>query len=66
MQSSTTKPEPLAVDGREAARLLSVSERTIFMLRKSGKIRAIKIGKGMQSRVLYPVESLRNFLAIAS
>ena len=52
-------------DQRKAGRLLGVSGRTVFSLRKQGKIAAIKLGVGMQCRDVYPIESLRAFLASA-
>ncbi len=53
--------EPLLIDEREAARLLGVCPRTIFSLRRAGKIRAIQIG----SSVRYEVADLRHFVAAA-
>lgn len=37
--------EPLLVDIREAARLLGVSQRTVWQLANDGAITAVKIGK---------------------
>lgn len=42
---TTTPVEPLLVDIREAARLLNVSERTVWQLANDGAITAVKIGK---------------------
>ena len=50
--------EILAVSSRGAAKMLGVSERTIFNLAKEGKIACKKIGW----RSLYPVASLKAFL----
>jgi len=50
--------EPLAVNSKQAARLLGVSERTIFNLTRDGKISCKKVGW----RSLYSVASLRAFL----
>ena len=50
--------EPLAVNGKQAAKLLGVSERTIFNLARDGKIICRKVGW----RSLYSVASLRAFL----
>ncbi len=38
-------PEPLLVDGRDAAKLLAISERTLFSLTKSGAIPAVYVGR---------------------
>jgi len=58
----TPQAEPLAVSKREAARLLSVCERTLDYWRKDGRIASVKVG----NRVLFPMESLRNFLSGAT
>lgn len=50
--------EVLAVNSREASKMLGVSERTLFKLAKEGKIVCKKIGW----RSLYPVASLKAFL----
>jgi len=59
------KPEPkapvverLGVSIEEAARMLSVSERTIRELTSKGKLACKKIGR----RVIYSVEVLKTFL----
>jgi len=53
-----TPVEPLAVDTRTAAKMLSISERTLYTLTKEGKIACRKVGW----RSLYPVASLKAFL----
>jgi len=55
---STQKIEPLAVNGKNAAKMLGVSERTVFNLARQGKIACKKVGW----RSLYPVASLKAFL----
>lgn len=45
-------PEPLLVGVTEAARLLSVSPRTIWALTKEGKLHSIRIGRAV--RYSYP------------
>ncbi len=55
--------EPLAVRPKQAARLIGVSERTLFNLTKRGELRAVRLGTAKQSGVLYPVAELRRFLA---
>ncbi len=39
-----TRPAPLLVDEREAARLLSVCPRTVFALAARGELRPVRIG----------------------
>jgi len=51
-------PEPLAVNSREASKMLGISERTLYKLAKAGKIKCKKIGW----RSLYVVASIKSFL----
>ena len=44
----TSPVTPLLVDRREAARLLSLSERTIFTLTKSGQLPSKRIGRNVR------------------
>lgn len=50
--------QPLLVDIREAARLLNVSQRTVWQLASEGKITSVKIGK---RGVRYSYKSLQSF-----
>ena len=52
----------LAYNEQEAARLLSISPRTLFSLRKEGKVRAVKVG----NRVVYSRDELLRFLNSAT
>ena len=63
MSTKQNSPEPLAVSQREAARLLSVSERTVFDLRRAGKLRSLKVGAGPKSKVLIVRQSIIDYLA---
>jgi len=49
----TPKPlsEPILVDSREAARRLSICERTLWSLTKSRQIPSLRIGKCVRYRV---------------
>lgn len=47
--------EPLTVNHKEAAQLLGVSERTLYELRKNGKIKALPQFKSVR----YSVAQLR-------
>jgi excisionase family DNA binding protein len=49
---------PLLIPAREAARLLSVSERTVWTLTKDGAIPCLRIGR----RVLYDPGDLRAWI----
>ena len=44
----------LLVSQREAARLLSISERTLFALRERGELACVRVGP----RILYSVQDL--------
>jgi excisionase family DNA binding protein len=50
---------PLLVSEREAGRLLGVTARTVFELRRSGKLPVVKI----RARVLYPVAAIHRFIS---
>lgn len=50
--------EPLAVDVHEAARLTSLSARTIRRHIRLGRLRVVRVGR----RLLVPMESLRALL----
>lgn len=58
--SPVTPPlDRLLVDAREAARLLSISERTLWTLANQGSIKATKIGRAVR----YSVAALEAFVA---
>ena len=50
---------PLLVSEREAGRLLGVTPRMVFSLRRAGALPAVKIG----ARVLYSLSALEQFIA---
>ena len=55
-----TPAEKLAVSQQEAARLLSISEKTLRTWTRQGRIKAIKSGD--KGRILYPLAALKRFL----
>jgi len=55
---ATDAPQRIAVDGRAAARMLGVSERTLANLVKEKSVPSVNIGR----RRLYPVEALTEWL----
>jgi len=59
--TDTSTLTPLLVSEREAARLLGVSPRTVFTLRKQGHLKAVKIG----ASVRYDVRDIRAFINAA-
>jgi Helix-turn-helix domain len=60
--ANETANEPLLVSEREAARLLGMCTKSLYRLRRAGRIEYVKIGLGDQ-RIRYTVQSLRNFIA---
>lgn len=44
----TTRPEPFAVDVREAARLLSLSRSTILNMADRGELTRIRLGRSVR------------------
>ena len=57
--TSELPDQQLAYSEQDVAGLLGISPRTLFTLRKEGKVRAVRIGK----RVIYSREELQRFLA---
>lgn len=55
----TDSVEPLLISPREAARLLSISQRTLWKLTQDGVIPRVKMGRSVR----YSVEGLRQWLA---
>jgi excisionase family DNA binding protein len=49
---------PLLVSTRDAAKLLSISERMLYTITSSGHIGRVKVG----ARTLYPVAELRRYV----
>ena len=61
--SRTTQLQtPLALRPREAARALSISERTLWQLTHDGLVPHVKLGTGKKRSTLYPVEALQAWL----
>jgi excisionase family DNA binding protein len=54
--------DPLLLSPQQASRALSISERTLFTLTKSGAVPHIRIGK----LVRYSVEGLRKYIEQAA
>lgn len=56
--NDTVESNRLAMTAKEAAKHLSIGERTLWSLTNTGEIPHVRIGK----RVLYPVHLLREWL----
>ncbi|MEZ6141708.1 MAG: helix-turn-helix domain-containing protein [Zavarzinella sp.] len=54
---------PLALRPREAARLLSISTRTLWELVRQGRVKRIKLGTAKNSPVMFRRCDLEAFLA---
>jgi hypothetical protein len=50
--------DALLLDGRAAAKALSISERTLFNLRKAGEVAWVQIGRAIR----YPVAELKAYI----
>jgi excisionase family DNA binding protein len=53
-------PAPLLVDSREAAKLLAVSERTLWGLTAAGKLPCVRLGRRVKR---YALSDLEEFVA---
>ncbi len=58
-ESSNNEPLRVALTAPEAAKALGIGERLLWSETKSGHIPHVRIG----TRVLYPVETLKDWLA---
>lgn len=59
-ESYASTPEPITVSAREAAKLLQISEKSLWAnSAPRGGIPVVRVGR----RVLYSVDSLRRFVA---
>ncbi len=56
----------LALSVREAAEALGISERLLRSLTQQGKVPHVRLGPSEQSRLVYPVEVLQEWLWRAS
>jgi|YNPMSStandDraft_1061717.scaffolds.fasta_scaffold14755_2 excisionase family DNA binding protein len=54
--------ERLCVPLREAARLVGVSPRFLWGLVKEGKVPCVRLGDGKRRRLLFPLDTLRQWL----
>jgi excisionase family DNA binding protein len=57
---------PLALRPRQAAETLGISARHLWQLTHDGLIPCVRIGTGKRKTVLYPTDSLRNWLQATS
>ena len=55
---SSTAPEPLLLSATEAARMLSISPRTLWTMTATGEMPCVRI----RGRVLYDMHDLRTYI----
>jgi len=55
---NSTVIEPMLLSPRQAAKALSICEKSLYTLTKSGQLPAVKIGRSVR----YAVEDLRAFI----
>jgi excisionase family DNA binding protein len=53
---------PLALRPRQAAQALSISPRHLWQLTQDGHVPCVRVGSGVRKTVLYPTDSLREWL----
>ncbi len=63
MSGETNLSQPLAYRPREAAKVLGISERTLWQLTHDGKVPCVRLGTGKRRAVLYPVAELQAWLS---
>ncbi len=66
LQNLRPAPMPLLVTEREASRLLSMSQRTLWSLRKEGRLPVVRVGTSAASQgrlqIRYAVSDLVAFI----
>lgn len=60
------RSQPLALRAREAARVLSVSPRTLWDWTRAGLVPYVRVGTGTRKAVLYPYAELQAWLTAQS
>lgn len=58
-EKTETTVERLTVTVAEAAKMIGVSERTVYLLTRSGELPCKRIGR----RVLYSIDEIRQFIS---
>lgn len=61
MDTPSRTLQPIQVGEREAARVLGVCAKTLYNLRRAGKIAYVRVGLGGNSRVAYRLDELDRF-----
>lgn len=53
----------LALNAREAARAIGISERLLRKMTKAGSIPHVRLGESTRCRLVYPIDDLRRWLS---
>jgi len=62
-EGEVTHLKPVVLRYREAAKVLGVSPRTLWLWTKNGLVPHVRVGLGRRKIILYPLDELRSWLA---
>jgi len=62
-EGEVTPLKPVVLRYREAAKVLGVSPRTLWLWTKNGLVPHVRVGLGRRKIILYPLEELRSWLS---
>jgi excisionase family DNA binding protein len=62
-EGEVTYLRPVVLRYREAAKVLGVSPRTLWLWTKAGIVPHVRVGLGRRKIILYPLDELRSWLA---
>jgi excisionase family DNA binding protein len=61
--SDKVQSQPVVLRYREAAKVLGVSQRTLWLWTKAGLIPHVRVGLGRRKTILYPLDEIKAWLA---
>ena len=62
-EGEVTHLRPVVLRYREAAKVLGISPRTLWLWTKNGLVPHVRVGLGRRKIILYPLDELRSWLA---
>jgi len=62
-EGEVTYLKPAVLRYREAAKLLGVSPRTLWLWTKKGIVPHVRVGLGRRKLILYPIDELKSWLS---
>lgn len=62
-EGEVTHLRPVVLRYREAAKVLGVSPRTLWLWTKNGLVPHVRVGLGRRKIILYPLDELRSWLS---